>query len=149
MVLVRSTSLYHVHFSWVCAGLTGLPAALYARLRRFWFAYMRNGSVGIWFCCVSTILYHVHFSRAARGNRLAGGSLLTVTTILVHIQAERESGDYDLVCFNIFIQCTFLPGCAGDTRLPTNLYSRLRRFWFAAGRESRDFILLCFNIFIP
>ena len=83
------------------------------------------------------------------GNRLADGSLLTVTAILVRIQAEREGGDYGLVCFNIFIQCTLLPGCAGDTRLLTNLFSRLRRFWFAAERESRDFILLCFNIFIP
>ena len=83
------------------------------------------------------------------GNRLAGGSLLTVTAILVRIQAEREGGNYVLVCFNIFIQCTFLPGCAGDTRFPTNLYSRLRRSWFAAERESRDFILLCFDIFIP
>ena len=83
------------------------------------------------------------------GNRLAGGSLLTVTAILVRIQAEREGGDLVLACFNICIQCTFLPGCAGDTRLPTNLYSTLRRFWFAAERESRDFILLCYNIFRP
>ena len=82
-------------------------------------------------------------------NRLADCSLLTVTAILVRIQAKRESGGYVLVCFNIFIQCTFLPGCAGDTRLPTNLYTRLRRFWFAAERESRDFILLCFHIFKP
>ena len=37
------------------------------------------------------------------GNRLAGGSLLTVTAILVRIQAEREGGNYVLVCFNIFI----------------------------------------------
>ena len=36
------------------------------------------------------------------GNRLAGGSLLTVAAILVRIQVEREGGDYVLVCFNIF-----------------------------------------------
>ena len=83
------------------------------------------------------------------GNRLADGSLLMVTVILVRIQAKPEGGGYVLVCFNIFIQCTILPGCLGDTRLPTNLYSRLRRFWFAAERESRYFILMCFDIFIP
>ena len=94
--------------------------------------------------------YTMYISPGLRGgNRLADGSLLTVTAILICIHAKREVGGYVLVCFNIFIRCTFLPGCARDTRLPTNLYSRLRRFWFAAERESRDFILLCFNIFMP
>ena len=114
-----------------------------------WFVYKRNGRLGIWFWCVQ-LLYTLYISPGLRGgNRLADGSLLTVTVILLRIQAKREGGGYVLVRFNSFIQCTFLPGCAGDTRLPTNLYSRLRRFWFAAERESRDFILLCFDIFIP
>ena len=56
--------------------------------------------MGIWFWCVSTILYHVHFSRAARGNRLAGASLLTVAAILDRIQAELEGVDLVSVCFN-------------------------------------------------
>ena len=98
---------------------------------------------------VSTILYLVHFSRAARGKPACWRLSTNGLAILVRIQAEREGGDYVLVRFNIFIQCNFLPGCAGDTRFPTNLYSQLRRFWFAVERESRDFILLCFNIFIP
>ena len=103
--------------------------------------------MGIWFWCVSTILYHVHLSRAAQGesasrrlsthrcgrfgshtsgteewgfgfgvcqqfytmylspglrggNRLAGGSLLTVAAILDRIQAELKSVDLVSVCFN-------------------------------------------------
>ena len=50
-----------------CGGETDLPAALYARLRRFWFAYKKNGKVGILFWCVSISLYYVPFSRAAWG----------------------------------------------------------------------------------
>ena len=110
-----------------------------------------KGGMEGWGLCfgVCQQFYTMYISPGLRGgNRLADDSLLTVTAILICIQAKREGGGYVLVCFNIFIQCTFLPGCAGDTRLPTNLYSRLRRFWFAAERESRDFILLCFNILI-
>ena len=33
-----------------CAGRTSLPAALYLRLRQFWFVYKRNRRVGICFC---------------------------------------------------------------------------------------------------
>ena len=51
----------------VCVWGTGLQAALYSSFLRFWFTYKRNGGVGVMFRCVSTILYHVHFSRAARG----------------------------------------------------------------------------------
>ena len=50
-----------------CAGGTGLPAGLYRRLRRFWFASKRNGRVWILFWRLSTILYHIYFSPAARG----------------------------------------------------------------------------------
>ena len=64
-----------------CAGGTGFPAALYARLRRFLFAYKKNGKVGILFWCVSTLSYHLHLFRAAQGNRLPGGSLITVAAI--------------------------------------------------------------------
>ena len=36
------------------------------------------------------------------GNRLAGGSLLTVAAILDHIQAELEGVDFVSVCFNSY-----------------------------------------------
>ena len=132
MVLVRSTSLYHVHYSRVCAGLTGLPAALYARLRRFWFAYKRNGSVGIWFWCVSTILYHVHFSRAARGEPAC-------RWLYTHRRGDfgpHTSGTGGCgFGFRVFQQLNSLsmssPGCAGGTGFPAALYARLRRFLFA------------------
>ena len=65
------------------------------------------------------------------GNRLAGGSLRTVATIFVRIQAERKDGDLVLVCVNIFIPCTCLSGCAGRTVFPPALYLRSWRFWFA------------------
>ena len=43
----------------------------------------------------------MNFSPGLRGgNQLAGGSLRTVAAILVCIQAEREGGDFVLVCFN-------------------------------------------------
>ena len=34
------------------------------------------------------------------GNLFVGDSLLTVTAVLVCMQAEREGGDFVLVCFN-------------------------------------------------
>ena len=79
--------------------------------------------------------------RLRGGNRLAGGSLLTVTAILVRIQAEREGGDYVLVCFIISIQCTFLPGCAGTPacqRISTHGYGD-----FGSQRKGRVEILFC------
>ena len=55
----------------------------------------------IWFWCVQH-LYTMYISPELRGgNRLADGSLITVAAILVCIQAEREGGDFVLVCFNI------------------------------------------------
>ena len=71
------------------------------------------------------------------GNRLADESLLTVAAILVRIQEERDGRYFVLVCFNIFIPCTFLPGCAGGTDLPAALYSRLWRFWFVYNKRNR------------
>ena len=48
--------------------------------------------------------YTMYISPGLRGgNRLADGSLLTVTAILVRIQAKREGGDFILLCFDIFI----------------------------------------------
>ena len=66
-VLVCSTINLSTYRSPELRGRTGLPAALYARLRRFLFAYKKNGKVGIFFWFVSTFSYHVPFSRAARG----------------------------------------------------------------------------------
>ena len=70
-------------------------------------------------------------------NQLAGGSLLAVAAILIRIQAEREGGDFVMVCINNFIPCTFLPGCARGTFLLATLYKRLRRFWLAYKRNGR------------
>ena len=55
------------------------------------------------------------------GKRFAGGSLETFAAILVCLQAEREGGNFVLVSFNNFIQCIFLPGCAGGTGLSAAL----------------------------
>ena len=78
---------------------TGLPAALYARLRLFLFAYKRNGRVGIWFWCVST-LYTMYISLGLRrANRLPGGSLLAVVAILVRVQVERKGGNFGVAFF--------------------------------------------------
>ena len=88
------------------------------------------------FFSVFQLFYTINISPGLRrGNRLAGGSLLTIAAILVRIQAEREGGDYILVCFNIFIPCIFLPSCAWGTGLPAALYSRLRRFWLVYKRN--------------
>ena len=118
-----------------CAGGTGLPAALYARLQRFLFAYKKNGRVGILFWCVSTFSYHVPFSRAARGEPAC--RRLSTHDCGNFCSHTRRTGIwvFVLVCFIIFIPCTVLPGCAGGTGLPAALYSRLRPFWFVYKRN--------------
>ena len=86
-----------------CAGRTGFPAALYLPRRRFWFAYKWNGRVGI---KLGHFLFFVtlNISSGMRGGHpLADESLLPITAILVRIQAERESRDFILLCFNFFI----------------------------------------------
>ena len=111
-----------------CAGGTGLPVALYSPSRRFWTAYKRNWRVWIWFPRVSTVKLSIYeFPGLRGGNRLPGGSLRTVAAIFVRIQ-ERKGGDLVMTSFCLFLRQTFHLGCARDTRLPTNLYSRLRRF---------------------
>ena len=46
--------------------------------------------------------YTMYISPGLReGNLFVGDSLLTVAAVLVCIQAEREGGDFVLVCFNI------------------------------------------------
>ena len=57
-------------------------------------------------------------SRRLRGwNRFAGGSLVTLTSILVPLQAKREGGDYVLASFNNLSLCMVLAGGAGGTVL--------------------------------
>ena len=59
-----------------------------------------------WGLCVGVCqqFYTMYISPGLReGKRLADGSLLTVTAILVRIQAKREGGDFILLCFDIFI----------------------------------------------
>ena len=57
-------------------------------------------------------------------NQLAGGSLLAVAAILISIQAEREGGDFVMVCINNFIPCVhFSRAARGEPfcwRLSTN-----------------------------
>ena len=55
------------------------------------------------------------------GGRFAGGSLDTFASILVHLQAKREGGDYVLASFNKFMLCLFLASSAGGTGLPAAL----------------------------
>ena len=107
-----------------CAGGTGMPAALYARLRRFLFAYKKNGTVGILFWCVSTFSYHVPFSRGARGapacrqlstHGCGGFGLYTSGT---------GRWGFSFGMFKQFYTMSFLPSCAEDTRLPVALFSR-------------------------
>ena len=100
-----------------CAGGTGLPAALWRRLRQFWFASKRNGRVGILFWCLSTIFTVYIPPRLRGGNRFAGSSLVKFAAILIRVQAEREGGDSVVASFNNFIPCIFLPGCAGGSGL--------------------------------
>ena len=96
-----------------CAGGTGLSAALYARLRRFLFAYKKNGKVWIWFQCVSTIKLSMYeFPGLRGGNRLAGGSLRTVAAIFVCIQVERKG-----VCQHFYTMYISL-GLRRENRLP-------------------------------
>ena len=108
----------HVHFSRTAGGRTGLPGALYSRLRRLLYTYMRNGRVSNLFWCVSTFFFFpMYISPGLRGgNQVAGGSLLTGAAILIRIQqAEREGGEFVLVCFNNVIPCSRAtgggPGC--------------------------------------
>ena len=60
--------------------------------------------------------------RRLRGwNRFTGGSLVMFASIVVHLQAKREGGDYVLASFNKFMLCMLLAGCAGGTVLPAAL----------------------------
>ena len=86
---------YTMYISPGMRGGTGLPVALYSPSRRFWTAYKRNWRVWICFPYVSTIKLSMYeFPGLRGGNRLSDESLLTVTAILIRIQAERESRDF-------------------------------------------------------
>ena len=61
------------------------------------------------------------FRRLRGWNRLTGGSLVTLASILVRLQAEREVGDHVLGSFNKFELCMIYAGCAGVTILPAAL----------------------------
>ena len=54
-------------------------------------------------------------------NRFAGGSPLTLSSVLVRLQAKRERGDYVLASFSKFMLGMVLAGCAGGTVLPAAL----------------------------
>ena len=61
-------------------------------------------------------------SRRLRGsNCFAGGSLVSLASILVRLQAKREGGDYGLASFNKVMLCMILAGCAGGTVSPAAL----------------------------
>ena len=60
--------------------------------------------------------------RRLRGwKRFAGGSLVTLASILVRLQAKREGGDYVLASFNKVMLCMILTGYAGGIVLPAAL----------------------------
>ena len=92
-----------------------VPAALYSRLRRLMYAYKRHKRAGNRFWRVSTIYFSMYISPGLRGgNRVMGGSVLTVAALIVCIQAKREGTHFVLMCFNNFLfPCTLLPGCGG------------------------------------
>ena len=61
-------------------------------------------------------------SRRLRGwNRFAGGSLVTLGSILVGLQTKREVGDFVSDSLNKDMVCIILAGCAGGTVLPAAL----------------------------
>ena len=80
-------------------------------------------------------------------NQLAGGSLLAVAAILIRIQAEREGGDFVMVCINNFIPCTFSPGLReGNLFVGDSLQTVAAVLvCIQAEREGGDFVLVCFN----
>ena len=142
----------HVHFSRTAGGRTGLPGALYSRLRRLLYAYMRNGRASNLFWCLSTFFFFpMYISPGLRGgNHVAGGSLLTGTAILIRIQqAEREGGEFVLVCFNNVIPCSRAtgrePGC---WRLSTHGCGDFDSHT-ASGTRGWGISLVCFNNVIP
>ena len=59
--------------------------------------------------------------RLREWNSFAGGSLVTFASILVRLQAKRESGEFVLASLKTFILCMILAGCAGGTVLPAAL----------------------------
>ena len=64
-------------------------------------------------------IYDVYDSRRLRGwNRFVGGSVVTLGSILVRLQAKREVGDFVLESLNKNIVYMILAGCAGGTVLP-------------------------------
>ena len=92
----------------------------------------------------------MNFSPGLRGgNQLAGGSLRTVAAILIRIQAEREGGDFVLVCVcQQFYTMYISPGLregnlfVGDSLLTIAAVL----VCIQAEREGGDFVLVCFNI---
>ena len=67
-------------------------------------------------------MYAMYDSRRLRGwNRFAGGSLVTLVSILVRLQQKQEDGDFILASSNKFMLCMILAGCAGGTVLPAAL----------------------------
>ena len=72
---------------------------------------------------LASILVRLHYDYGwlCGWNRFAGGSLVTFASILVRVQAKREGGDYVLASFNIFMLCMILAGCEGGTVSPAAL----------------------------
>ena len=99
-----STFVYHVHLSRAAQGEP--DSRRLSTYRRGDFCSHTSGTEGWGLGCDRFFLFFftLKISPGLRGGHpLADESLLTITAILVRIQAERGSRDFILLCFNFFI----------------------------------------------
>ena len=81
-----------------------------------WFASKRNGRVGILFWRLSTTLYHVYFSPAARGEPVCRRVSRDVCGDYGSPPSGKGRGNFVLASFNSSIPHLILLGCARHLR---------------------------------
>ena len=95
-----STFLYHKYFSRAARGKSACRRLSTCGCGNFDSYTSVTGGWGFCFG-VCQQFYTMYISPGLReGNLFVGDSLLTVAVVLVCIQAEREGGDFVLVCFS-------------------------------------------------
>ena len=95
-----STFLYHEFFSRAARGKSACRRLSTHGCGNFGSYTSVTGGWGFCFG-VCQQFYTMYISPGLReGNLFVGDSLLTAAAVLVRIQAEREGGDFVLVCFN-------------------------------------------------
>ena len=95
-----STFLYHEFFSRAARGKSACRRLSTCGCGNFDSYTSVTGGWGFCFGMCQQF-YTMYISPGLReGNLFVGDSLLTVAAVLVCIQAEREGGDFVLVCFN-------------------------------------------------